>query len=72
MPINKKYPLQEFLAASRQYIEGSKAQKAVTVEYVMIQEVNDTTEHAHELAHALKDTPSKINLIPFNPYPGSP
>ncbi len=72
VPINKKYPLQEFLAASRQYIEGSKAQKAVTVEYVMIQEVNDTTEHAHELAHALKDTPSKINLIPFNPYPGSP
>lgn len=72
VPINKKYPLQEFLAASRQYIDGSKAQKAVTVEYVMIQEVNDSTEHAHELAHALKDTPSKVNLIPFNPYPGSP
>ncbi|MDO6427453.1 bifunctional tRNA (adenosine(37)-C2)-methyltransferase TrmG/ribosomal RNA large subunit methyltransferase RlmN [Thalassotalea sp. 1_MG-2023] len=72
VPINKKYPLQDFLAASRQYIDGSKAQKAVTVEYVMIQEVNDSTEHAHELAHALKDTPSKVNLIPFNPYPGSP
>ncbi|GHF84158.1 bifunctional tRNA (adenosine(37)-C2)-methyltransferase TrmG/ribosomal RNA large subunit methyltransferase RlmN [Thalassotalea marina] len=72
VPINKKYPLQEFLAASRRYIDGSKAQKAVTVEYVMIQEVNDSTDHAHQLAHALKDTPSKINLIPFNPYPGSP
>ena len=72
VPINKKYPLQEFLAASRRYIDGSKAQKAVTVEYVMIQEVNDSTEHAHQLAHALKDTPSKVNLIPFNPYPGSP
>ncbi|QOL26975.1 bifunctional tRNA (adenosine(37)-C2)-methyltransferase TrmG/ribosomal RNA large subunit methyltransferase RlmN [Thalassotalea sp. LPB0316] len=72
VPINKKYPLEDFLAASRRYIEGSKAQKAVTIEYVMIDHVNDSTEQAHELAHALKDTPSKINLIPFNPYPGSP
>ncbi|MCH2058610.1 MAG: bifunctional tRNA (adenosine(37)-C2)-methyltransferase TrmG/ribosomal RNA large subunit methyltransferase RlmN [Thalassotalea sp.] len=72
VPINKKYPLEDFLAASRRYIDGSKAQKAVTVEYVMIDHVNDSTEQAHELAHALKDTPSKINLIPFNPYPGSP
>lgn len=72
VPINKKYPLEDFLAASRRYIDGSKAQKAVTVEYVMLDHVNDSTEQAHELAHALKDTPSKINLIPFNPYPGSP
>ncbi|MFD2164880.1 bifunctional tRNA (adenosine(37)-C2)-methyltransferase TrmG/ribosomal RNA large subunit methyltransferase RlmN [Thalassotalea euphylliae] len=72
VPINKKYPLEDFLAASRRYIDGSKAQKAVTVEYVMIDHVNDSMEQAHELAHALKDTPSKINLIPFNPYPGSP
>ena len=72
VPINKKYPLEDFLAASARYIDGSKAQKAVTVEYVMIDHVNDSTEQAHELAHALKDTPSKINLIPFNPYPGSP
>ncbi|NQY63108.1 MAG: bifunctional tRNA (adenosine(37)-C2)-methyltransferase TrmG/ribosomal RNA large subunit methyltransferase RlmN [Alteromonadaceae bacterium] len=72
VPINKKYPLEDFLAASRRYIDGSKANKQVTVEYVMIDHVNDSTDQAHELAIALKDTPSKINLIPFNPYPGSP
>lgn len=72
VPINKKYPLEEFLAASRRYIEGSKANKQVTVEYVMLDHVNDSTEQAHELAKALEGTPSKINLIPFNPYPGSP
>ncbi|NQY36993.1 MAG: bifunctional tRNA (adenosine(37)-C2)-methyltransferase TrmG/ribosomal RNA large subunit methyltransferase RlmN [Alteromonadaceae bacterium] len=72
VPINKKYPLEDFLAASRRYIDGSKANKQVTVEYVMIDHVNDSTDQAHELAHVLKDTPSKINLIPFNPYPGSP
>ncbi len=72
VPINKKYPLKEFLAAARRYIEGSKANKQVTVEYVMIDHVNDSMDQAHELAKVLKDTPSKINLIPFNPYPGSP
>lgn len=72
VPINKRYPLEDFLAASRRYIDGSKANKQVTVEYVMIDHVNDSTDQAHELAHVLKDTPSKINLIPFNPYPGSP
>ena len=72
VPINKKYPLEEFLAASRDYIDGSKANKQVTVEYVMLNEVNDSTEQAHELAKVLEGTPSKINLIPFNPYPGSP
>jgi 23S rRNA (adenine2503-C2)-methyltransferase len=72
VPINKKYPLEEFLAASRRYIDGSKANKQVTIEYVMLDHINDSTEQAHELAIALKDTPSKINLIPFNPYPGSP
>ncbi|WP_371186697.1 bifunctional tRNA (adenosine(37)-C2)-methyltransferase TrmG/ribosomal RNA large subunit methyltransferase RlmN [Thalassotalea maritima] len=72
VPINKKYPLEEFLAASRRYIEGSKANKQVTIEYVMLDHINDSTDHAHELAKALEGTPSKINLIPFNPYPGSP
>ncbi|EGN74732.1 methyltransferase [Idiomarina sp. A28L] len=71
VPINKKYPIAEFLAASRRYVEASKAQTKVTVEYVMIDHINDSTEHAHELAEVLKDTPSKINLIPFNPFPGS-
>jgi 23S rRNA (adenine2503-C2)-methyltransferase len=72
VPINKKYPLEDFLAAAARYIDGSKANKQATIEYVMLDHVNDSTEQAHELAHALKDLPSKINLIPFNPYPGSP
>jgi len=72
VPINKKYPLEDFLAASARYIDGSKANKQATIEYVMLDHVNDSTDQAHELAHALKGLPSKINLIPFNPYPGSP
>ena len=72
VPINKKYPLEEFLIAAGRYIDGSRANKQATIEYVMIDHVNDSTDQAHELAIALKDLPSKINLIPFNPYPGSP
>lgn len=71
VPINKKYPIHEFLAASRRYVEASKAQNKVTVEYVMLDHVNDSTDQAHALAETLKDTPCKINLIPFNPFPGS-
>ncbi|MGM0481830.1 MAG: bifunctional tRNA (adenosine(37)-C2)-methyltransferase TrmG/ribosomal RNA large subunit methyltransferase RlmN [Pseudomonadota bacterium] len=71
VPINKKYNIEEFLASSRRYVEKSKAQHKVTVEYVMLDHVNDSTDQAHALAHTLKDTPSKINLIPFNPFPGS-
>ncbi|RUO32761.1 bifunctional tRNA (adenosine(37)-C2)-methyltransferase TrmG/ribosomal RNA large subunit methyltransferase RlmN [Aliidiomarina sanyensis] len=71
VPINKKYPIEEFLAASRRYIENSKAQSKVTVEYVMLDHINDSTDQAHQLASVLKGTPSKINLIPFNPFPGS-
>ncbi len=72
VPVNRKYPMEEFLAASKRYVDGSRANDKVTVEYVMLEGVNDSTDQAHELAKALKDTPSKINLIPFNPYPGSP
>ncbi|KMT64783.1 bifunctional tRNA (adenosine(37)-C2)-methyltransferase TrmG/ribosomal RNA large subunit methyltransferase RlmN [Catenovulum maritimum] len=72
VPINKKYDIETFLAASRRYIDGSKANEKVTVEYVMLDHINDSTDQAHELAKVLKDTPSKINLIPFNPFPGSP
>ncbi|RUO18279.1 bifunctional tRNA (adenosine(37)-C2)-methyltransferase TrmG/ribosomal RNA large subunit methyltransferase RlmN [Aliidiomarina haloalkalitolerans] len=71
VPINKKYPIEEFLASSRRYVENSKAQSKVTVEYVMLDHINDSTDQAHQLAKILKDTPSKINLIPFNPFPGS-
>ncbi len=72
VPINKKYPIKEFLAASRRYIKDSKANDSITVEYVMILEKNDSMDQAHELAKLLKGTPVKVNLIPFNPYPGSP
>ncbi|MFQ3220808.1 MAG: 23S rRNA (adenine2503-C2)-methyltransferase [Paraglaciecola sp.] len=73
VPVNKKYPIEEFLAGVRRYIEKSKAnQGKVTVEYVMLNGINDSTDQAHELAKVLADTPCKINLIPFNPYPGSP
>lgn len=73
VPVNKKYPIEEFLAAVRRYLAKAKAnQGKVTVEYVMLSNINDSTEQAHELAKVLKDTPCKINLIPFNPYPGSP
>lgn len=73
VPINKKYNIETFLAGVRRYLDKSKAnQGRVTVEYVMLNQINDSTDQAHELAKVLKDTPSKINLIPFNPYPGSP
>ncbi|TRY30879.1 bifunctional tRNA (adenosine(37)-C2)-methyltransferase TrmG/ribosomal RNA large subunit methyltransferase RlmN [Aliiglaciecola sp. M165] len=73
VPVNKKYPIEEFLAGVRRYLSKSNAnQGRVTVEYVMLNGINDSTDQAHQLAKVLKDTPSKINLIPFNPYPGSP
>lgn len=73
VPINKKYNIETFLAGVRRYLSKSKAnQGRVTVEYVMLNQINDSTDQAHLLAEVMKDTPCKINLIPFNPYPGSP
>lgn len=72
VPVNKKYNIEEFLASCRRYIDGSTANEKVTVEYVMLNGVNDSMEQAHQLADTLKDTPSKINLIPWNPFPGAP
>lgn len=73
VPVNKKYPIEEFLAGVRRYLAKSKAnQGKVTVEYVMLNGINDSMEQAHQLGKVLKETPAKINLIPFNPYPGSP
>lgn len=73
VPVNKKYPIKEFLAGVARYVEKSNANRGrVTIEYVMLDHINDSTDQAHELAQLLKDTPCKINLIPFNPYPGSP
>ncbi|WP_375752800.1 bifunctional tRNA (adenosine(37)-C2)-methyltransferase TrmG/ribosomal RNA large subunit methyltransferase RlmN [Vibrio sp. HN007] len=73
MPINDRWNIEAFLSAVREYIASSNANRGkVTVEYVLLDHVNDDMEHARQLAELLKDTPCKINLIPFNPYPGSP
>ncbi|WP_338804775.1 bifunctional tRNA (adenosine(37)-C2)-methyltransferase TrmG/ribosomal RNA large subunit methyltransferase RlmN [Xenorhabdus griffiniae] len=73
VPINRKYNIEDFLAGVRRYLTKSNAnQGRVTVEYVMLDHVNDSVEQAHQLAECLKDTPSKINLIPWNPFPGAP
>ncbi|MEO0328595.1 MAG: 23S rRNA (adenine(2503)-C(2))-methyltransferase RlmN [Pseudomonadota bacterium] len=70
VPINKKYPLKELLDACRAYPGLSNA-KRITFEYVMLKGVNDSLQDAKELVTLLKGIPAKINLIPFNPWPGS-
>jgi len=72
VPINKKYPLKELLAACTRYLNRYDSnRRRVTMEYVMIDGINDAPEHAKQLAKLLRNVPSKINLIPFNPFPGS-
>ena len=70
VPINRKYPIKELLAACKHYISGETKRK-ITVEYVLLDGVNDKPEHARELVKLLKNLPCKINLIPFNPFPNS-
>jgi 23S rRNA (adenine2503-C2)-methyltransferase len=69
VPINKKYPIAELIAACKRYVAKEKRRK-ITVEYVMLQEVNDTPALAKQLAKVLHDLPCKINLIPFNSFAG--
>lgn len=75
VPLNKKYPIAEVFAACRRYLarHTSNSHRSITMEYVLLNGVNDRNEHAHELAQLLLDSgiPSKINLIPFNPFPHS-
>jgi 23S rRNA (adenine2503-C2)-methyltransferase len=71
VPLNKKYPIRELLDACRNYPGVSNARR-ITFEYVMLKGVNDGMEDAKELVRLLKGIPAKINLIPFNPWPGSP
>lgn len=71
VPINKKYPIKELLAACKRY-PGVNNARRITFEYVMLKEVNDSVADAKELVRLLKGIPAKINLIPFNPWPGSP
>lgn len=68
VPLNRKYPIAELLDACRRYI-ADKPYRRVTWEYVMLAGVNDSAEHALALAKLVEDIPSKINLIPFNPFP---
>jgi len=71
VPINKKYPIKELMAACQHYMASLPDRRKLTVEYTMMNKVNDEMEHAEQLAELLKDTPCKINLIPFNPFPNS-
>jgi len=70
MPINRKYPLRELLAACVRYLDRAP-RDFITFEYVMLSGVNDGEQQAMELIALLADVPSKINLIPFNPFPGT-
>lgn len=70
VPINQKYPLKELMGACREYAKQGP-RKHITFEYVMLEGVNDSIQDARQLVKLLKDVPSKINLIPFNPFPNS-
>ena len=70
VPINRKHPLRELMAACQRYLPAAP-RDFVTFEYVMLDGVNDTLSHAHELEALVRDVPCKLNLIPFNPFPGS-
>ena len=69
VPINKKYPIAMLLDSAKRYIEAMPdTHRKITIEYTLIDQVNDRPHHAHELAELLRDVPVKINLIPFNPF----
>ncbi|MFO8003632.1 23S rRNA (adenine(2503)-C(2))-methyltransferase RlmN [Thioalkalivibrio sp.] len=72
VPINRKYPIHALLDACRRYTRDGARHHRVTFEYVLLAGINDQPEHARQLIALLRDVPCKINLIPFNPFPGSP
>lgn len=76
VPLNRKYPLAELFAACRRYVTNdgqhrNSSHRYVTFEYVMLAGINDTPDQAQALTRLLRDIPSKVNLIPFNPFPGT-
>jgi 23S rRNA (adenine2503-C2)-methyltransferase len=71
VPLNRKYPIAELIAACRRY-PGSSNARRITFEYVMLKGVNDSQADAQELVRLIAGIPAKVNLIPFNPWPGSP
>jgi 23S rRNA (adenine2503-C2)-methyltransferase len=70
VPLNRKYPIAELLSACRDYV-GEDSRRRVTFEYVLLAGINDTAAHARALVHLLEGVPAKVNLIPFNPFPGT-
>ena len=68
VPLNRKYPIRELLRACHGYVDGHNSRK-ITFEYVMLDGVNDSLEHARQLVRLISGIPCKLNLIPFNPYP---
>ena len=71
VPLNRKYPIAELLAACNTYVEGLGERRVLTMEYTLLKGVNDSVRHARELAELLRPVRCKINLIPFNPFPAS-
>lgn len=72
VPINRKYPVETLVASARNYLSRlPDTHRKATVEYTLMDHVNDRPEHARELVELLRDLPCKINLIPFNPFPNS-
>jgi 23S rRNA (adenine2503-C2)-methyltransferase len=71
VPLNRKYPIAELIAACRRYPAASNARR-ITFEYVMLKGINDSEADARELVRLIAGMPAKVNLIPFNPWPGSP
>lgn len=70
VPLNKKYPIRELIASCKRYV-GADTRKHVTIEYVMLKGINDSIKHAKELIKVLQGLSCKVNLIPFNPHPGT-
>lgn len=70
VPLNKKYPLEQLIPLCKSYY-AKDSRQSVTYEYVMLEDINDSREHARELVHLLAGSPCKVNLIPFNPFPYS-
>ena len=71
VPINKKYPLDKLLNSCKKYLKNKSKRRTITIEYILIDGVNDSIEHAKELVEILKGLSCKVNLIPFNPFDGS-
>ena len=70
VPINKKYPLDQLLESCKSYLSHHSKRKTITIEYILIDGINDSRKHAEDLVKILKGLSCKVNLIPFNPFDG--